>query len=270
MQFNGTASTDNNGICNYTWTFTDGGPVAIYGPMPFYIFSQPGNYTVTLTVLDRAGNADTDTMIVNVRDITPPQSDPMLPASADEGQNVLFDGSVSSDNVGIVNYTWTFDDGGAVTLYGMFVNYTFTTPGIHMISLTVWDAAGHWGGGSVPITINDIYDPIADAGPDQDVDEDTVVQFNGTGSTDSGGIANYTWTFNDGGLRTLYGPTPTYTFNTPGYYNVTLTVKDHAARSDTAIVQIIVRDVTPPVANAGSDEVILEGSNYKINGADST
>jgi parallel beta-helix repeat protein len=267
MQFDGTASTDNNGICNYTWTFTDGGPVAIYGPMPLYTFVQPGNYTVTLTVRDRAGNTDTDAMTVNVRDITWPQPEPTLPASADEGQNVLFNGSLSSDNVGIVNYTWTFDDGGPVTLYGIFVNYSFTTPGIYWVSLTVRDAAGHSSGSSVPITINDTYAPVADAGPEQNVDEDSVVQFDGTGSTDSGGIANYTWTFTDGISRTLYGSMPTYVFNTPGNYTVTLTVRDAAGHTDSDTVQINVRDVTLPVANAGADDVILEGNNYQLNGA---
>jgi parallel beta-helix repeat protein len=270
MQFNGTASTDNNGICNYTWTFTDGGPVAIYGPMPFYIFSQPGNYTVTLTVLDRAGNADTDTMIVNVRDITPPQSDPMLPPSADEGQNVLFDGSVSSDNVGIVNYTWTFDDGGQVTLYGMFVNYTFSTPGIHMISLTVWDAAGHWGGGSVPITINDITPPTANAGLDTDAWTGTPYTFNGSASTDNAGIVNYTWEFVDGSTKFLYGQAPAYTFNNVGMYNVTLTVRDQAGFTDSDYVLINVRDGTSPVAHAGWDTTIDMGGTAWLSGSWST
>src|SRR5205823_10455352 len=39
----------------------------------------------------------------------------------------------------------------------------------------------------------DVTPPIANAGPDQVVNEDTLVTFNGSGSTDDVGIVNYTW-----------------------------------------------------------------------------
>lgn len=41
----------------------------------------------------------------------------------------------------------------------------------------------------------DTTPPLANAGPDQTVDEDTPVTFDGSGSTDDVGIVNYTWTF---------------------------------------------------------------------------
>ncbi len=49
-----------------------------------------------------------------------------------------------------------------------------------------------------------LAEPTANAGPDQRVDEGTIVTFDGSGSTDNVGIVNYTWTFNDGTRTFLY------------------------------------------------------------------
>lgn len=65
--FNGSGSTDNIGVVNYTWTFNDGSQdVTLYGATPAHNFTVVGNYTVTLTVQDSAGNSNTDTMVVTV------------------------------------------------------------------------------------------------------------------------------------------------------------------------------------------------------------
>ncbi|UCE91525.1 MAG: PKD domain-containing protein, partial [Methanobacteriota archaeon] len=60
------------------------------------------------------------------------------------GAIVIFDGSSSTDDFGIVNYTWTIEDDGVHTLYGPVVNYTFWTAGNFTVSLNVTDDDGHW------------------------------------------------------------------------------------------------------------------------------
>ena len=66
VEFDGTGSTDTgSGIVNYTWTFDhQGSPVTLYGDKPQFRFSVRGDYEVTLTVRDRAGNTGADTMRV--------------------------------------------------------------------------------------------------------------------------------------------------------------------------------------------------------------
>ena len=67
VSFNATSSMDNVGIVTYVWTFTyDGGTVTLNGPLPTFTFIIPGEYVVTLTVSDLAGNQDSDTMTVTV------------------------------------------------------------------------------------------------------------------------------------------------------------------------------------------------------------
>ncbi|MHA2052977.1 MAG: PKD domain-containing protein [Candidatus Hodarchaeales archaeon] len=49
--------------------------------------------------------------------------------STHEDEPVIFDGSRSYDNVGISNFTWTFEDAGLQVLKGVSPTYVFDTPG---------------------------------------------------------------------------------------------------------------------------------------------
>jgi PKD repeat protein len=100
--------------------------------------------------------------------------------------------------------------------------------------------------------------PIADAGSDQIVFEDDIVNFDGSGSYDPDGIiVNYTWDFGDGNLG--YGKFPTHIYDTPGSYNVTLTVMDddNATDSDIMTVTVELRLPSPP---RDLDAILVPGS----------
>jgi uncharacterized membrane protein len=65
--FNGSGSTDDIGIVNYTWTFVyDDENQTLYNVRPEFKFYTPGTYVVTLNVTDADGNHDTDTVTVVV------------------------------------------------------------------------------------------------------------------------------------------------------------------------------------------------------------
>ena len=270
MSFNGSGSSDNAGIANYTWNFTDGAPVRLYGVKPSFTFKNPGFFIVTLEVMDAAGNWATDTMTVTVNDITAPAADAGPNQTIDEGTLVIFNGSGSSDNVGIVNYTWTFMDGAPVALYGVQPTYRFMNPGVFVVTLNVSDADGNRDTDALNITVNDITAPIAEAGPDMAVDEGTVVTFNSSGSSDNVGIVNYTWTFDDGGEISLYGVATAYKFDNPGLFVVTLNVSDATCRWATDTLTLTVEDITRPFASAGQDQTIEEGTILRFDGSGST
>jgi hypothetical protein len=263
--FNGSKSSDNFGIVHYEWKFIDGSPVTLFGVRPTYQFNAPGQFPVTLNVTDIAGNWDTDTMTVTVSDITAPYADAGPNQTINEGTLVTFDGGGSSDNAGSVNYTWTFTDGSAMTLYEVRPTYLFDNPGVFFVTLNVTDAAGNWGTDTMTVKVNDITAPVADAGPDQAINQGTLLTFNGNGSSDNVGIINFTWTFMDDSPVILYGAKPTHPFDNPGVFVVMLKVTDAAGNRGTDTVTVKVNDILAPVANAGLDQTIDEDTLWTFN-----
>ena len=62
--FSAAASTDDNGIASYAWTFGDGGSAS--GVTASNSYAAAGSYTVTLTVTDTAGQTDSSSQSVTV------------------------------------------------------------------------------------------------------------------------------------------------------------------------------------------------------------
>ncbi|MBL7167222.1 serine hydrolase [Candidatus Bathyarchaeota archaeon] len=64
IQFSAGDSTDNVGITNYRWDFGDG--TTGTGEAFIHAYSEAGDFTVTLTVADKAGNEGKDTITIEV------------------------------------------------------------------------------------------------------------------------------------------------------------------------------------------------------------
>jgi len=268
FEFNGSSSTDDIGIANYTWTFTDRKTVTLYGVRPTYRFDHPGSFEIVLHVFDAVGLRGADTMNVTVLDITPPEADAGLDQTIDEGTLITFNGSNSTDNVNIINYTWTFVDGNPIVLYGSQADYRFSDPGEYVVTLTIWDGSGNMDTDTITVIVKDITPPDADAGPDQTINEGTMITFNGSNSTDNVNIINYTWTFEyvDQDI-VLFGISPSFVFNMPGIYSVILRVTDASGKWGEDSMTVYVQDITPPVANAGRDLIVPVETDVQLNGS---
>lgn len=176
-----------------------------------------------------------------LRDQELPKADAGSNQSILQGTSVTFDGSESTDDLAIKNYIWSFTDAELKTLTGIKPKYVFNNVGNFEVTLNVTDHAGKWDTDTMWVhVLPDAVKPIANAGPDQTVGEETPITFDGSASTDNVNIANYVWSFIDITPQTLTGVNPTYTFATPGTYIVTLNVTDAAGSSDTDTVQITV------------------------------
>jgi len=129
--------------------------------------------------------------------------------------------------------------------YATSKSWTLTTDdGAKTIYVQFKDNAGLISSACQDTITLDTTMPTANAGTDQTVNEDTLVTFDASGSSDNIGIVNYTWTFTDANtLQTLTGKNPTYTFQTPGTYIVTLNVTDAAGNYATDTITVTVRSV---------------------------
>ncbi|MCK5253168.1 MAG: PKD domain-containing protein, partial [Thermoplasmata archaeon] len=143
----GTRSRDNVAIESWTWNFEYGKvPKEITGQDIRFIFDIPGIYPVTLTVEDRAGNVNSTTVSIRVKDTVYPEPRTHGDMEGRLEEAITLNGSRSRDNVGIVNWTWTVHlDGSGRTfeLYGEKLEYVFDEPGDHKVTLTVTDADGN-------------------------------------------------------------------------------------------------------------------------------
>nr|WP_280140973.1 PKD domain-containing protein [Haloferax larsenii] len=263
-QFSGTNSTDNVAIDSYEWDFGDGTNAT--GENVSHTYTDPGSYTVTLNVTDTAGNNDTDTMVVTVEDATNPVADAGSNQTTDEDTAVQFNGSNSTDNVDVDSLQWNFGDGNSTT--GENVSHTYAQPGTYTVTLTATDAAGNSDTDTLVVTVNDTTAPVAGAGSNQTVDEDTVVQFNASNSTDNVGVDSYEWDFGDGSNAT--GENVSHTYAQPGTYTATVETTDAAGHNDTDTLVVTVNDTTDPTADAGSDQTISKNRPVQFNASGST
>ncbi len=91
--------------------------------------------------------------------------------------------------------------------------------------------------------ILDTTPPVANAGQNQNVQVNTKVTFDGSGSTDNTGITGYLWDFGDGANGT--GIAPVHTYSAVGNYAVRLTVKDAAGNTATSSATVSINVVIP-------------------------
>ncbi len=114
--------------------------------------------------------------------------------------------------------------------------------------------------------------PVADAGPDQTVDENTEVTLDGTDSYDpEGDDITFAWNAPNGGILSDY-TSATPTFIAPEVHEATnfqiqLWVSDESGISGYDEVTITVNNINkPPVADAGPDRIVNERELVQIQG----
>lgn len=236
--------TSGFNISNWLWDFGDGNTSTLNSPNQSHIYSNPGTYDVTLTVLDENGCDST---------ISPPYQQVVLeipiadfswdPNPACLNSEVQFT-DLSSPN--IVGWDWFFDDGFKSNLQNPL--HTFTTPGDFYVTLTVTDADGCSSNITRVVHINDLPEPDFTTNPP--ICHGNEVQFTNLSISPNGYISQLIWDFGDGNTTTIdYPDEPDvlHSYATSGTYQVSLTVIDSDNCEGTVTKQIEV--FSSPIAD---------------------
>jgi PKD repeat protein len=105
-----------------------------------------GSHTITLTSTDTQGAHGTATITVTVTSASTNQSPVAAFTFSCVGlttpHQCAFDASGSSDDVGIVSYTWEWGNGRTETKLGKTTRNTWAAAGTYTVTLTVKDASG--------------------------------------------------------------------------------------------------------------------------------
>ena len=247
MTLDGTGSDDNVGIINWTWSIDHGITQSnIYGETAVYTFLTLGDYEVTLTVTDGPGNQAMDTIIITVVDRVDPIPNAGPDIVIDQHQLARFDGTNSTDNGFIANWTWSYESEGVpILLYGRTPDSTIDLAGEYEVVMKVTDGFGNTAEDVVIVTVRDTEPPIARLPEDRAAFKGKSFTLDGSGSKDNVGVTTWTWTFiYDGRTTTLGGRVAEFTFENLGVYEVSLNVEDAAGNRDSATFEITVEEET--------------------------
>ncbi len=225
---------------------------SVYGPIAQYTFHEVGKFAVHLIIIDTRWNLAeanlTVTVIPSTSDTTPPV--PVVtgtnPNNVTYGQSIRLDASNSTDNVGVVNWTWEIHDVIDRTRYGPTLGYTFETAGNKQITLVVRDVSGNIAieGQSINVTPSD---PTDNSWPNARMNNlprtvmigDTV-RLDASQSSDNRMIVGYEWYVQLNNTMTrLMGQTTSFVASSFGDYQITLVVMDSAGNAGTAQNSVI-------------------------------
>ena len=160
-----------NDISLYEWDWdSDGTYDNTTGPVTWTYFDRPGFYNITLRVTDGEGSTNKTSREIEIIDVAPTARATRSSNAIDEGENITFNASTSSEPGGhIVQYMWDFD-GDNVFEYNtteVEVTKTFTDVGTFSPRLQVRDEDGSlsnvYGGWWIRYTVSNLPPLVNDS-----------------------------------------------------------------------------------------------------------
>src|ERR1019366_6580660 len=237
LLFSGVSSSDPGGLAlSYEWTLLSdpsSSPSLLTGaslPLASLPHDGKGGYSVQLVVDN--GSQKSAPAILNVeRPFSRPTAKAGSAQKVPVGATVHLNGSRSTDPQGHrLSYQWALltrpEGSGAVLSHASSIRPTFVADveGVYVAQLTVHNGSRRRGTSAVLIDTG-IVAPTANPGPNQLVTAGTIVQLDGSGSTDLNGLMlSFQWTLTSiptGSTATLSSATairPVFTVDVPGTY----------------------------------------------------
>jgi chitodextrinase len=182
----------------------------------------------------------------------------VAPQEATVGELLTLDGSQSQPGSSPIDlYSWSFGDGSSAE--GAMVTHIYPQPGTYEVTLTVRDQTGLSSGATAQIAVREpepentptpglppeaviLVPPAAGVG-------DEVILDGSQSQPGASPIVIYDWDLGDG--ASAQGAVVAHSYGQPGTYQVTLSVRDEAGMSGSAVTQILVQEGGMPAPPAG-------------------
>lgn len=229
------------GTCTFAWDFGDGSSAS--GPVVTHVFSQIGNYTVTLTVTDGGGASTAKQTQVTVVPVAPPTvSFTVSPTGLLTGQEATFTATATAaSGHRIATFNWSWGDGSDNQAGSPVIHHTYTTAGTYLVVLTVTDDRGLTSQTQKSVVVTTGLTASFTVSPTSPK-VNVAAAFDGSASASTNGsaIATYSWNFGDGNTSSSSSPLATHTYSAQGAVIVTLTITDGQGRTGTVSQSITV------------------------------
>ena len=209
-----------------SWDFTNDGRYDSSLRNPTFIYSEPGTYSVTLSVKNDIGtDSTTKTGYITV---TPPPGAPEADFISDTQSGVApltVKFADISTGASPLSYAWDFTNDGTTDSNLASPSFTYTTAGSYTVRLTVTNSVGS----DVEIKTGYIIVSPASVGPSAGFTANKragAAPLTVTFTDQSSGTAplSYAWDFTNDGTTDSNLKSPTFTYPAAGTYTVRLTV----------------------------------------------
>ena len=243
IQFIDSSVASSTNIQQWIWNFGDSTTSA--DQYPLHDYTSNGNYTVSLTVIDDAGNAATAIKALIVNTLTP-----VVNIGKD---TTVCSGTIVKLDAGAqpgCSYYWNTGE----TSQSIQVN----TTGDYWVQVSNASCAAM---AQVHITVNPkllsdfTYTITGTCLP-------VLVQFTDQSASCTSPVVSWQWDFGDGNVSGQQNPAHLYAV--AGNYTVSLTVKDSAGTSVTSS-RLVSINASALLVNIGNDTTICEGSTLTLN-----
>jgi YVTN family beta-propeller protein len=267
------AASVTNGIApyvSYTWSFGDGNGSTGRSANVAHAYTQPGTYSVVLTVTDSQGFEATAQMNATIEPVPTVGAPTAYPPSADVGQSVTF---TTSPSLGVAPYTdfhWKGLPIGCSGSTATVVCSDLVTPEENLVSVSVTDSGGRTSAQSGPLSFVVLPDPstTVPVGNRSSLDVGQSVQFSAAFVDVGSGSDRYQWQSDPQVLACT--PSTEFVFDclakAPGSIPVNLTATDSNGGASTATLAnfTVFPDPSVRAARIGPSEIDL-GASSSIN-----
>lgn len=240
-------------MVSYYWDFGDGYILNTPSPTVNHVYSSFGNFLPKVIMEDPSGCLiplqGLDTVFVTGANTKFGLDDSLF---CDFGTVHFSDSTTFNDPV--LNYQWTFGDGGTSTLQNP--THFYSTPGLYTVQLAVQTQLGCRDTLTKPLVIKVVQRPLIDIGGDSVVCVNSSLLHRGLFIIPDTSVVQWQWSFPTGNNYTIQNP-PTQTYTTPGTFTITAIATNSTGCKDTTRQNVYVNPL--PVVTMPGQMTIQAG-----------